>query len=94
MKFIDANSWVFKYFPNAEDFINARLMKTKVVNENKNLKFITGILKPIFDLVEFSLRQFQLRMINKHKTTEYITDHQLWFFPDDYEKKLGKQFIE
>ena len=44
------------------------------------------------DDLESKLKKLQLQLINKHKTTELITDSQLWFHPDDFEKKLTKKF--
>ncbi|HLL60557.1 MAG TPA: hypothetical protein VK338_02475 [Candidatus Nitrosocosmicus sp.] len=42
------------------------------------------------DIIEILLKHLQLFLINRHRTTEIITDTQLWFYPHDYEKKLKK----
>jgi len=38
--------------------------------------------------IETLIKNLQLMLINRHKTSEIITDTQLWFFPDDYELKI------
>jgi hypothetical protein len=40
------------------------------------------------DVVEYILKKFQLFLINRHRTKEIITKSQLWFHPDDFEKKI------
>ena len=42
----------------------------------------------IENLWEFCLKNLQLILIKRHQTTEIITDKQLWFFPEDFERKL------
>jgi hypothetical protein len=42
----------------------------------------------ISNLIELMLKKVQKSIINRHKTTEIVTDTQLWFFPQDFEKKL------
>jgi len=44
------------------------------------------LLKPCW--LERPLRTLQLWLINRHRTTEIVTDTQLWFFPEDFELKL------
>ena len=43
----------------------------------------------ICDSFEFVLKYFQVALIRKHRTTEVITDTQLWFHPEDFEKKIA-----
>jgi hypothetical protein len=76
-RFIKANDWVYGLFPNAE--------KDEPLNQSKRSmsSSLTG------DMVERVLKYIQLKLINSHKTTELITDTQLWFHPDDFEKKLN-----
>jgi len=38
--------------------------------------------------IEKALKNFQLYFINKHRTTELITDTQLWFHPEDFGEKI------
>lgn len=85
-RFLEANRWVFRLFPNAEEVFS---MKYKVSGIRiPNTKYL--ILDTISDWIESQLRKFQLRFINKHKTSEIITSTQLWFHPDDFEKKIKK----
>ena len=83
-RFLKANSWVFKIFPNAQTVLKLKIENLKF-NENFKLK-----IKNFGDWVETKLKKFQLNFINRHKTSEIITPTQLWFHPDDFKKKLGK----
>lgn len=76
-KFLKANEWVYKLFPNA-DKPKASGPATKPKGET-----LTG------EVVERVLKYMEIKLINSHKTTELITDTQLWFHPDDFEKKLN-----
>lgn len=78
-RFLDANKWVFELFPN-----------TRVSLKNKK-EPQQSVFHKVSDIIELLLKSIQLLLINKHKTTEIITDSQLWFFPDDFEKKLLKK---
>ncbi len=97
-RFIKANRWVFNYFPNARESLEFRVKNSEFIKPILNSKLIHNskfiILNYLGDLSEIILKYLQLSLINSHRTTELITDHQLWFFPDDYEKKLDKKFIE
>ncbi len=73
-RFLGANSWVFKLFPNAVGMVED--------------SFFSCDPSHLGNLSESILKKLQLYLINRHKTTEIITDTQLWFFPDDFEKKL------
>lgn len=76
-RFLKVNEWVYKLFPNAQrPAISSNFRHKKVAT-------LTG------ELVERVLKYIQLRLINSHKTTEIITDTQLWFHPDDFEKKVN-----
>jgi predicted nucleotidyltransferase len=81
-RFLKANSWVFKIFPNAQTVLKLKIENLKF-NENFKLK-----IKNFGDWLENLLKKLQLYMINKHRTTEIINDTQLWFHPDDFEKKI------
>ena len=41
------------------------------------------------DFLEILIKKFQLYFINRQKTTEIITDSQLWFHSEDFGKKVG-----
>ncbi|KKP86164.1 MAG: hypothetical protein UR89_C0031G0007 [Candidatus Roizmanbacteria bacterium GW2011_GWA2_35_8] len=88
-KFLEANSWVFRLFPNAALVFS---IKYPVSSIKKILNTKCFILDTVGDWIESKLKKLQLQLINKHKTTELITDSQLWFHPDDFEKKLTKKF--
>lgn len=77
-KLLDVNKWVFDIFPNA------RLGEQTATY---------GREKGDNDLLENFLKKIQLRLMNKHKTTELITDYQLWFHPEDFQKKLKKNSL-
>jgi len=92
-RFLKENEWVYGLFPNGKSKsqilnlksqINYKRFKFKILNlfGTWNLGFI------IFNKIEQALKDFQLNLINRHKTTEIITSTQLWFHPDDFEKKI------
>ena len=85
-RFLEANEWVFGLFPNSEEVFS---MKYKVSRMKKiNTKYF--ILNTFFNKIESFLKNFQLTLINRHRTVEIITSTQLWFHPDDFEKKIKK----
>jgi hypothetical protein len=83
--------------------------KSHIKNQNffKLFKFLTVTLPAgrqvfhfsflIFNFVaggiEKVLKNFQLCFINKHRTTELITDTQLWFHPEDFSKRIKNGII-
>ncbi len=83
-RFLDANKWVLEIFPNAQVKSATKPQKHWIL-----LPIAIGI-RMTSDFVEKILKQFQLFFIRKHLTTEIVTDTQLWFFPEDFEKKLRK----
>ncbi|MDO8609336.1 MAG: hypothetical protein Q7R95_02200, partial [bacterium] len=91
IRFIKANKWVFDIFPNALMSLRAttRDVYPVIKLQGSNLNTVTNKKINLFGkLLESILKHLQLFLINRHKTTEIITDTQLWFFPDDFEKKL------
>lgn len=92
-KFLSANRWILSFFPNAAEISNFKFLisnqfqisKFKNYKLNKNLKLK---IENLSDWLENQLKKFQLKLIRKHQTTELIIDTQLWFHPDDFEKKL------
>lgn len=89
-RFLKANSWVFKLFPNVRSsmpfFDSQRSPTASGIPAHKK-----GHLRFPGNLCEYFLKKLQLVLINRHRTTELITATQLWFFPDDFEKKLNKK---
>ena len=97
-KFLEANKWVQTIFPNS-NWINSKVKnqksKVQVKSQNyfKNFKLFTltsNFLLLTFNLIELILKKAQLSMINRHRTTEIITDSQLWFHPVDFGKKIKR----
>jgi len=88
-RFLKANIWVFKIFPNALSVILSERSKSKdlwkeiprLIARNDNIVIGNGI--------EWIFKRIQLLLIRRHQTTERITRSQLWFHPDDYEEKIG-----
>ena len=64
--------------------MNYKCFKFKILNlfGTWNLGFV------IFNKIESIFKKVQLSLINRHRTTEIITSTQLWFHPDDFEKKI------
>ncbi|MBI5122606.1 hypothetical protein HZA75_01985 [Candidatus Roizmanbacteria bacterium] len=96
-RFLEANLWVFRLFPNSKSKIQNS--NVKINPKSKVQKFGFKILGLICHLdffilisnkTEFFLKKLQLKLINRHRTTEIITNSQLWFHPDDFEKKIKK----
>jgi len=81
-KFLYANRWVLSFFPNASQIFN---FKFSIFNKKSNFQFSI-----IGDRIENFLKNLQLKLINRHRTTEIITPTQLWFHPDDFGKKLPR----
>jgi hypothetical protein len=85
-RFLEKNRWVFKIFPNSRKVSS---IKYPVSSMKKILNTKYYILNTLFNKIEQALKGFQLRLINRHRTTEIITPTQLWFHPDDFEKKIS-----
>ncbi len=86
--FLQANSWVFRSFPNAKDTVNAGRRGAPHSPHISTLSPVKRLVYFLGDLFEYALKTLQLWKINKGKTTEIVTNTQLWFFPDDFEKKV------
>jgi len=90
-RFLKANLWVQAIFPNSTWIISKiKDQRSKTSSKLKSLKFkpVFDICALTFDLFERLAKNFQLTSINRHRTTEIITSTQLWFHPDDFEKKI------
>ncbi|QQG44249.1 MAG: hypothetical protein HYW86_05340 [Candidatus Roizmanbacteria bacterium] len=89
-KLLKANSWVFDIFPNSFDIVRYR-KKFQISNFKFQIKkkriSLPGV-RQVGDLVEKILGMVQKIYIRRHQTTELITQKQLWFFPEDFEKRL------
>ncbi len=97
-RFLEANLWVQTIFPNSSWMTSKiKYQKSKTNLKFKSLSFRLGfdIFTLVFELIgnlfERLLKIFQLILINRHRATEIITNTQLWFHPNDFEKKLKKR---
>ncbi len=82
-RFLEANRWVFRIFPNARFKIKDQ--RSKPQRKKKNF---------LGDIFEYLVKKFQLYLIRKHQTKEIITSTQLWFHPKDFGKELGEAFYQ
>ena len=97
-RFLEANLWVQAIFPNSSwimSKVKSQKSKIQVKSQKyfKNFKLLTltsNFLLLTFNFIESILKNLQLTLINRHRTTEMITSTQLWFHPDDFEKKIKK----
>ncbi|OGK40562.1 hypothetical protein A3A74_00340 [Candidatus Roizmanbacteria bacterium RIFCSPLOWO2_01_FULL_35_13] len=86
LMFIDTNKWVFDIFPNAKN--DYRGLLTDYRRYYNPRKSVSHPWRSIFNKIEQVLKKLQLSFIRKHQTSEIVTDFQLWFHPDDFEKKM------
>jgi hypothetical protein len=75
-RFLYENGWVRDFFPNAPLPKRA----PKLVSKGSVLG----------NMVEDILRRVQLWIMSRHRTSEIISDTQLWFFPKDFQRTLEK----
>lgn len=79
-RFLQANTWVTSLFPQAAKKIPAHQIELMSAPDSS----------PVFTWFEQIAQWFQMLFIQRHRTTEYLTGTQLWFFPDDFEKKVRR----
>ncbi len=101
-RFIKENKWVFEFFPNSHhpssrgvrslDQTRDKLRDLKRLPRSHRSLAMT-VINYLGDMIELLLKKLQLHIINKHRSTEPITDTQLWFFPNDMEMRLRKDQI-
>ena len=103
-RFLRANKWVFRLFPNAKEVSILRLslrpsalrqslrleemMVSKVEPSSIRISKKNNWVGNILNILENVLKALQLNIIKQHQTNEIITNSQLWFFPEDFEKKI------
>lgn len=75
--FLDRNKWFTQYFPNIV------IPHVQVDNTKEKPSAIVRIANAV-------AKRIQISRVLHNKTTEEISDQQLWFFPDDFQKKLEK----
>lgn len=90
-KYIVENDWVREYLSNS---INVRALRDKgIKKEKKLLDILTSQYLSIFiSALEYLTKRIQLWFINKHKTTETISDNLLAFHPVDYKNRILKAY--
>lgn len=76
--FLYQNRWVAEYFPNI-----------KIPRVDPSIKKIRTY--SILGFFNRYAKKIQLHRILQATTTERISDEQLWFFPDDFQKKIEKR---
>lgn len=81
-RFLQQNEWIKDIFPNSH-------IPKVIVDPTYE---IIGAIPLLRNISEQVAKRVQLISIEKRKTKEYITENQLWFFPDDFEKKIKKKF--
>lgn len=74
-QFLLANRWTTHYLPNTQALIPTPHLCAPTVS---------------FFFLEPLLKRIQKYFINRHKTTELITETQLWFYPDDIHEQIQK----
>jgi hypothetical protein len=92
-QFLMANKWVRDIFPNSSSeisnfqFPNFPTFQSEFDQKHRTKQF-SNIQYPTSnffgDCIESTLRRLQRFFINRHRTTELITNHQLWFHPEDF----------
>ncbi|MCS7093199.1 MAG: nucleotidyltransferase domain-containing protein [Patescibacteria group bacterium] len=88
-RFLIENDWLFSLFPNARERLGKPTKKNNSASVVKNKNLIVAFFTWLGDKIEAGLKKVQLFLINRHKTFEIITEGQLWFYPDDFEKKIS-----
>lgn len=83
-EFLQANRWIEQYFPNARTLLDSRQVQTIQTNDF----FFTPVTRAIGDMLEKLFKLLQQKIIAKHRTNELVSNTQMWFYPDDFEKKL------
>lgn len=90
--FLNANRWVIEYLPNSLDIqkLNREFKNNKIKSSYKYI--IVPLLNCFIVFIEFSAKKIQLLIMNKHKTTETITNKFLAFHPIDHKDRVLKLY--
>jgi len=104
-RFLDANRWIMKFFPNS-NILRASLRfggESRSIsycnNRSRQARTVIRSFKSIIpniigNISESIMKKIQLWLIKKHQANEIITNNQLWFFPEDFEKKIRARLID
>lgn len=74
-EFLAANQWTAVHLPNLTQNSTAKFQFPQKSRKNTSL-------------IERIARSIQLLIMKKHRTSELISQHQLWFFPDDVQSHI------
>lgn len=95
--FVQANMWIFKYFPNAPSVIPALRVGGGIHDDwippparNAKNPCVAGGSEGMTQKINLFFKSIQLPIIRRNKTGFSITDHQLWLFKRDFEIKLKR----
>lgn len=85
-RFLNKNKWVTEFLPNA---FSMRFIPLK---QEKHSMF-TSLISMVLSLPPFEIlsRLIQQKIMQKHKTTETVTNHHLAFHPKDYRLEVLRQ---
>ena len=76
------NTWVKKFMPNS---IDTKILRYKDIKQGK--EFRKFLLIQLIYPFEYCAKMLQLWLINKHRTTETVSDNFIAFHPIDYRKR-------
>ncbi len=85
-KFLRANSWIKRFFPNAEPQNSSVLQKQLGYDSFKAFIFLIKF-HPLEDL----LKRAQIRYLRQHQTIEKVSDYAIAFHPNDYRVQTIKK---
>ncbi|MBI2596442.1 nucleotidyltransferase domain-containing protein [Candidatus Daviesbacteria bacterium] len=95
-KFLEENSWVFKFLPNWISSIkltkNSNLKTQNYSLNLKTFKIIFDICNLTFDIFEKIAKFFQLKYMGKPKGRERISASALYFHPEDSREKILREY--
>ena len=77
-RFLEANSWVYTFLPN--------MTRPQIAPQTAH--YSQARLDPLSSLLELLFKKLQQKIIAKHLTNELVSNTQMWFYPDDFERKM------
>ncbi|MGB4965866.1 MAG: hypothetical protein WBO77_02035, partial [Microgenomates group bacterium] len=78
VQFLEANSWVYTFLPN--------MTRPQIAPQTAH--YSQARLDPLSSLLELLFKKLQQKIIAKHLTNELVSNTQMWFYPDDFERKM------
>ena len=89
-KYLLDNQWAFKFLPNWVS--SERLMIKDERLKRRNHQSLILNHKSIFDRIEYLVKGFQLKIMQKPKGMERIEEGVLYFHPNDIRDKILKEY--